>query len=47
LEQRRWSGSELNDFEVGLALEIDLFFYKIKDLLPPGFSDEIWENNLI
>ncbi|MCT4608557.1 MAG: hypothetical protein N4A70_05070 [Pelagimonas sp.] len=47
LEQRRWSGSELNDFEVGLALEIDLFFYKIKDLLPPGFSEEIWETNLI
>jgi hypothetical protein len=30
LEQKRWSGSELNDFEVGMALEIDIFFHGIR-----------------
>jgi hypothetical protein len=29
LEQHRWSGPELNEFEFGLALEIDLFFHGI------------------
>lgn len=29
LEQHRWSGPELNDFDVGLALEIDIFFHGI------------------
>ncbi|WP_212526137.1 hypothetical protein [Actibacterium sp. MT2.3-13A] len=29
LEQHRWSGPELNEFEVGLALEIDIFFHGI------------------
>ncbi|MDK3017329.1 6,7-dimethyl-8-ribityllumazine synthase [Pseudodonghicola flavimaris] len=38
LEQKRWSGPELNDFEVGLALEIDLFFHGIRDHLPASFS---------
>jgi hypothetical protein len=30
LEQKRWSGSELNEFEVGMALEIDIFFHGIR-----------------
>ncbi|MBY6089342.1 hypothetical protein [Maritimibacter alkaliphilus] len=30
LEQYTWSGQELNDFEVGLALEIDLFFHGLR-----------------
>lgn len=30
LEQNRWSGTELNEFEVGLALEIDVFFHGIR-----------------
>lgn len=30
LEQHHWSGAELNDFEVGLALEIDIFFHAIR-----------------
>ncbi|WP_102225436.1 hypothetical protein [Acidimangrovimonas sediminis] len=29
LEQHRWSGPELNEFEFGLALEIDIFFHEI------------------
>ena len=29
LEQHRWSGPELNEFEFGLALEIDLFLHAI------------------
>ncbi|KFE33816.1 hypothetical protein [Thioclava atlantica] len=29
LEEHRWSGPELNEFEFGLALEIDLFFHEI------------------
>ena len=29
LEQHRWSGPELNEFEVGLALDIDIFFHGI------------------
>lgn len=27
LEQHRWTGPELNEFEFGLALEIDIFFH--------------------
>jgi hypothetical protein len=37
LEQHRWSGPELNAFEVGLALEIDIFFYSLQDVLPEDF----------
>ncbi|MEJ2029166.1 MAG: hypothetical protein P8X66_04705 [Maritimibacter sp.] len=29
LEQHRWSGPELNEFEFGLALEIDIFLHGI------------------
>ncbi|OCX62781.1 hypothetical protein BFP70_13315 [Thioclava sp. SK-1] len=29
LERHRWTASELNEFEVGLALEIDIFFHTI------------------
>lgn len=29
LELRRWSGPELNQFEVGMALEIDIFIHGI------------------
>ncbi|MCR8549074.1 hypothetical protein M4578_14645 [Salipiger sp. P9] len=36
LEEHRWSGSELNDFEVGLALEIDIFLHAIRKYLPAG-----------
>ncbi|WP_425074180.1 hypothetical protein [Sagittula sp. S175] len=39
LEQRHWSGAELNDFEVGMALEIDMFLYRLKPLLPAEFED--------
>lgn len=38
LEEHRWSGPELNDFEVGLALEIDLFFHGIRKYLPASPS---------
>ncbi|WP_118133535.1 hypothetical protein [Oceanicella sp. SM1341] len=38
LEQQRWSVPELNDFEVSLALEIDLFFVGLGDYLPLDFS---------
>ena len=37
LEEHRWSGPELNAFEVGLALEIDIFFYSLQDVLPEDF----------
>lgn len=40
LEQRRWSGSELNDFEVDLALEIDLFLHSLRGQLPEDFFIE-------
>lgn len=40
LEQRQWSGSELNDFEVDLALEIDLFVFGVKAQLPASFFSE-------
>lgn len=40
LEQRRWSGTELNEFEVGMALEIDVFFYGIRKHLKPPFPTE-------
>ncbi len=40
LEQQRWSGPELNAFEVGLALEIDIFFYGLQDVLPADFFTE-------
>ncbi|MBT9386159.1 hypothetical protein KM176_19980 [Pseudooceanicola sp. CBS1P-1] len=40
LERHRWSGAELNDFEVGLALEIDLFFHGLHRYGPldPAFG---------
>lgn len=38
LEQTRWSGSELNEFEVGLALEIDVFFHSIRKSVPDFFT---------
>ncbi len=34
LEQHRWTGAELNEFEAGLALEIDIFFHGIGKYLP-------------
>ncbi|NDV50095.1 hypothetical protein [Salipiger sp. PrR003] len=34
LEQHHWSGAELNDFEVGLGLEIDIFFHGIRKYAP-------------
>ncbi len=40
LEQHRWSGADLNEFEVGLALEIDIFFHSIRAYLPGDFSAE-------
>lgn len=39
LETHRWSGSELNDFEAGLALEIDLFFHGIGAQFPSSWSE--------
>ncbi|WP_172330048.1 hypothetical protein [Mangrovicoccus sp. HB161399] len=38
LERHRWSGQELNDFEVGLALEIDIFFHGIRKYVPAHLS---------
>ncbi|OWU79196.1 hypothetical protein [Phaeobacter sp. 22II1-1F12B] len=38
LEQHRWSGPELNEFEVGLALEIDIFFHGIGKYLAVTLS---------
>ena len=34
LEQFHWSGPELNDFEVGMALEIDIFFHGLRRYVP-------------
>lgn len=31
LENHKWSGEDLSDFEVGLALEVDIFAHGIKD----------------
>ena len=40
LERHRWSGAELNEFEVGLALEIDIFFHTIQLYAPdPRFAE--------
>ncbi|SCM66305.1 hypothetical protein [Donghicola eburneus] len=41
LEETRWSGSELNEFEMTLALEIDIFFHSIRKYMPPSFAAEI------
>lgn len=38
LEQHRWSGRELNEFEAGLALEIDIFFHSLRKYVPAGPS---------
>ncbi|WP_158965791.1 hypothetical protein [Chachezhania sediminis] len=40
LEQHRWSGPELNEFEMGLALEIDIFFHGIRKHLPDDLAEE-------
>lgn len=34
LERHRWSGAELNAFEVGLALEIDIYFHGLRKYVP-------------
>lgn len=34
LEEVHWSGSRLNDFEVGTALEIDIFFHSLRKYVP-------------
>lgn len=41
LEQHRWSGPELHEFEVGLALEIDIFFHGIRKYVPVSLSVEM------
>lgn len=41
LEERRWSGPELNEFEVELGLEIDIFIHGIKEDLPEELRREI------
>ncbi|MDV7143720.1 hypothetical protein R3X27_13620 [Tropicimonas sp. TH_r6] len=38
LEQHPWNGPDLNEFEVGLALEIDIFIHGISEHLPAAFS---------
>lgn len=40
LEQTRWSAPELNEFEAGLALEIDLFFHGIGKYWPARRSPD-------
>ncbi|CUH82038.1 hypothetical protein [Tropicibacter naphthalenivorans] len=40
LEDWRWSGPELNDFEVALALEIDIFIHSLSAYLPQAFFEE-------
>lgn len=42
LEQHRWTGSELNEFEMELALEIDIFFHGIRHLLPEDLLGQDW-----
>lgn len=34
LEEVRWSGARLNEFEVGMALEIDIFFHGLRQYVP-------------
>ncbi|SLN69469.1 hypothetical protein AQS8620_03281 [Aquimixticola soesokkakensis] len=34
LEDQRWEGQDLAEFDVGLGLEIDLYFHTIRDLWP-------------
>ncbi len=36
LEMRSWSGPALNEFETGMALEIDIFFHGLRRYLPQG-----------
>ena len=40
LEEATWTGPELNEFEVGLALEIDIFLYSHQSSLPPELFEE-------
>ncbi|MBP0484841.1 hypothetical protein [Sagittula salina] len=40
LEGQRWSGPDLNDFDVGLALEIDIFLHGIREYFPEDVADE-------
>lgn len=42
LEDHRWTGPELNEFEMELALEIDIFFHGIRHLLPEEFASHDW-----
>jgi len=42
LEQHRWTGPDLNEFEMDLALEIDIFFHGIRHLLPAELARQDW-----
>lgn len=39
--EQRWSGPELNEFEAGLGLEIDIFFHGIRKYLPASLFTEL------
>lgn len=40
LEDHQWTADELHDFEVGLALEVDIFVHTIRPNLPDSFFEE-------
>ena len=40
LERQQWSGDNLNDFHTGLALDVDMFMFKLKEYFPASLADE-------
>lgn len=40
LENKQWDEDELNKFHTGLALDVDMFMFKLKEYFPASLADE-------
>lgn len=40
LENKQWDEGELNEFHTGLALDVDMFMFKLKEYFPASLADE-------
>ena len=40
LENKQWDEDELNKFHTGLALDVDMFMFKLKEYFPASLVDE-------
>ena len=40
LERQQWDEDALSEFHTGLALDVDIFMFRLKDHLPASLADE-------